>query len=760
MVCLGPRKKEKKTNGFLSPDDAANGVGSRGINNNNPGGATKRGSKLKPPTKIAHSTTPATTTKTNTTGTTATSRRSVSPRPSVDGRLSQHRTSRTSLNSQRSISPGPAHRRPTSPQPSPRQSMASVRSTTPATKPAHSRNTNVTSVKKSPVAQMRQDFDTLKVKYDANEQLIAQQQAELELLKQQLAHASPPSTPMLPPPTLEINQPTPPISHSNTLLDLQQAQALSDKEEALKKKELALEELQQKLEQASKNTIVESSVDDDDELKKAALLAEKERLLAEKERVLEERRVQVEQEQRLALEQVASQMDKLRLENEEAISQLAVKEKELDDLRTHIHDTVVPSSTTSTNSTNGEQSEALIKLQQQLDEQKWAHEESLRQHELVIIEKERLLKDQEQALASLKEAHEDNVRKLQTHQSANILKIKQQHKQDMEKLKQQLELVEKTKQEQMQQKGDQAKQQQEYLDGELEKILHAFEQAEHNHTAQLQDMEHSHQNALSDLQQSHVNQLKTISSKQGYTSTRFVPVQAVSWPAPQPLSVLRKTTGPSPRPNRVILAATSSSSQEPILTPLDTKKVQVYISSVSGNPLIKKNQDHIQQLLESQGISFELVDVASSEAALQYMKRSNNNGSTDGRAKEVPQLFVGGEFRGLYDDVIKHVDDGTLETLLTPAAERNWTDAERQALEKATNGIPASSFRSNMPPPPVLVLPSGSVQLPTLRKTNTTSHHQSSYTTTTLPDEDEALLKELEQELKNGNVDLSQLDHI
>lgn len=33
--------------------------------------------------------------------------------------------------------------------------------------------------------------------------------------------------------------------------------------------------------------------------------------------------------------------------------------------------------------------------------------------------------------------------------------------------------------------------------------------------------------------------------------------------------------------------------------------------------------------------------------ALQYMKRSNNNGSLEGRAKEVPQLFVGGEFRGV-----------------------------------------------------------------------------------------------------------------
>jgi hypothetical protein len=250
------------------------------------------------------------------------------------------------------------------------------------------------------------------------------------------------------------------------------------------------------------------------------------------------------------------------------VSQLALKQKELDDIRTRIQDTVTPTTTTSTaatTTTTDEQSEALIRLQQQLDEQKRAHEESLRQHELAIIEKERLLKEQEQALAGLKETHEENVRKLQTHQSGNILKIKQ-----------------------MEEEGDHAKKQQEYLDSELEKILHAFEQAEHNHTAQLQDMEQSHQDALSDLQQSHVDQLKTIGLKRGYTSTRYVPDQAVSWPAPKPLSMLRKTTGPSPRANRVLLAATSSN--EPILIPLDTEKVQIYISSVSGNSVVRRHQ--------------------------------------------------------------------------------------------------------------------------------------------------------------------------
>jgi hypothetical protein len=85
-----------------------------------------------------------------------------------------------------------------------------------------------------------------------------------------------------------------------------------------------------------------------------------------------------------------------------------------------------------------------------------------------------------------------------------------------------------------------------------------------------------------------------------------------------------------------------------------------------------------------------------------------------------------------------------LETLLTPAAER--TDAERQAIEKAMR-------TSDVPPPPVRVLPSGPVQLPVLRKTNTIS-------SPALPDEDEVLLKELELELQNGKVDLAHLDQL
>jgi glutaredoxin len=52
-------------------------------------------------------------------------------------------------------------------------------------------------------------------------------------------------------------------------------------------------------------------------------------------------------------------------------------------------------------------------------------------------------------------------------------------------------------------------------------------------------------------------------------------------------------------------------------------------------------------LLETNKIKFSLVDVAQSEAARQYAKKANNNGKSEGRVKEFPQVYVGGEYRGV-----------------------------------------------------------------------------------------------------------------
>jgi glutaredoxin len=62
---------------------------------------------------------------------------------------------------------------------------------------------------------------------------------------------------------------------------------------------------------------------------------------------------------------------------------------------------------------------------------------------------------------------------------------------------------------------------------------------------------------------------------------------------------------------------------------------------------IKQRQEHIGHLLSCNDVKFEVIDVAASQPALQYMKRQNNGGSTRGRAKELPQVFVGGQYRGV-----------------------------------------------------------------------------------------------------------------
>lgn len=85
-----------------------------------------------------------------------------------------------------------------------------------------------------------------------------------------------------------------------------------------------------------------------------------------------------------------------------------------------------------------------------------------------------------------------------------------------------------------------------------------------------------------------------------------------------------------------------------------------------------------------------------------------------------------------------------METLLVPAAEREWTEAEKKAqlskLEKQPSTLTTNS-------PPVRVLPK-EIQSVSLRKT---AH---------LNDEDEALLKELENELSGKDIDLSELENL
>lgn len=139
------------------------------------------------------------------------------------------------------------------------------------------------------------------------------------------------------------------------------------------------------------------------------------------------------------------------------------------------------------------------------------------------------------------------------------------------------------------------------------------------------------------------------------------------------------------------------------------------------------------------------MDVAQSEAARQYAKKCNNNGRSDGRIKEFPQIYVGGEYRGQFADLMQAIDDDQLDVLLHAAEERNFTAEERAAIKKAEMDEELAAPMRAMPAVPALP------QLRPTRSTNKPVKTLKDY------DEDEELLKALEQELSEGKINLDDL---
>ena len=67
----------------------------------------------------------------------------------------------------------------------------------------------------------------------------------------------------------------------------------------------------------------------------------------------------------------------------------------------------------------------------------------------------------------------------------------------------------------------------------------------------------------------------------------------------------------------------------------------LYINNSVFSLQVKSNQSWIEQVLKQHKISFSFVDVAADEDALKYMKRKNRG------EKELPQIFVDGEYKGV-----------------------------------------------------------------------------------------------------------------
>ncbi|KAI8885951.1 hypothetical protein K501DRAFT_283994 [Backusella circina FSU 941] len=726
MVCLGPRKKEKKNN-LLSPEDAT----TRGLK--------KPGSKLKKPT-LQSSKKSSTLNRTsmdsiaskNSTATTATGRTSTTlPRPTSRNQLNNTRspspvnrpTSRTPTNAR---SPSPAGAKPTSTvnnnksRPSSIQSVKSTTGTRPTSRPPSGVSTPA---RKFPISEMKEEVKDLKLKNDENLKLIADQKAELDKLKQQLEAAAAVAK----------------EEGENVKEDEEEAIKLKEREEQLLLREREIEELKIRLEQEQQQAPPPAIVvQAEEDTSKANELAERERLLEERAAKLEAQEKLIE-EKTPEIEMVASQLEDLKSQNQDAVSQLAAKEKELEELRLVIK--------------QGEDKEqdqvALQKIEElnkQLELQKKTHEDSLRIHEEALAEKDKLLTEQKAALESLEEGHKDEVFKLKTNQAESVIALKKKHKQDKLEMEAKMEETKK------------AAQVNPDINDHLERILHEFEQQEHSFAVEIKDLEQSHQSELDHLQDDQEKEVKKLQrtqdlSKDNWTA-RYLPTDAVSWPAPRNAPKLKPTPlveSKSKTLLRVLGNMPANKKPEPVLTPLDTKKVQVYYSSVSSLQKIKRNQEHIQQLLKSKDIKFSLVDVAQSEAARQYAKKCNNNGSNTGRIKEFPQLYVGGEYRGQYEDIVDVIDGGdkeALDELLRPAKERQFTAEERAMIQKAElNEELASTPQQSLPPLPDV--------MPILKPTKSVSKAVKPIKDSV---DDEELFKLLEEELKSGgNIDLDNL---
>ncbi|KAF9153536.1 SH3 domain-binding glutamic acid-rich-like protein 3 [Mortierella sp. AD011] len=90
------------------------------------------------------------------------------------------------------------------------------------------------------------------------------------------------------------------------------------------------------------------------------------------------------------------------------------------------------------------------------------------------------------------------------------------------------------------------------------------------------------------------------------------------------------------------------------------KNVQIYGSSVSANLKVKRAQQSIKDTLEQPRIGYEFADVTANVEARKYMRRKSV-GTGDYQS---PQVFSGGEYRGVFEDFEYAVETHQLAQLL------------------------------------------------------------------------------------------------
>ncbi|KAJ1671764.1 hypothetical protein EV182_007459 [Spiromyces aspiralis] len=80
--------------------------------------------------------------------------------------------------------------------------------------------------------------------------------------------------------------------------------------------------------------------------------------------------------------------------------------------------------------------------------------------------------------------------------------------------------------------------------------------------------------------------------------------------------------------------------------------VEIYGSTVSGNRKIIASQQQLFNLLKAHNIPFAFNCIAADESAKKYMRRKSLGNLT------IPQVYVGGEFRGTFEDAFEENEMG------------------------------------------------------------------------------------------------------
>lgn len=178
----------------------------------------------------------------------------------------------------------------------------------------------------------------------------------------------------------------------------------------------------------------------------------------------------------------------------------------------------------------------------------------------------------------MQEAHQNEISKLQADQIKNILLLKQRHAKEMADIKARLEEAESK----LLNNSNNKDETDQKMEEQLERVLKEFEQAEHSHPVQQQ---HDDNNKMQPAAGSKSSRQHHHHNSKPWTS-RFLPTEAVSWPAPQPLSILRKTNNAYSQQIQSSAHDDDDDDALPDLIPSDNTRIQLYISSVSGSPLV------------------------------------------------------------------------------------------------------------------------------------------------------------------------------